>query len=765
MNNREPSGAKPKLKLDKVERCVMRTAEAIYSLFIAERLDDVFLLKSLDFILIALERPFAIKATSSDRKHSFDTCDTTEMCPSARGIDFPGCVELRVYCKQVDLEQNLLKILDEASNLLEMIAYAIKQYATIETPKVGDRINSAINTLSKKRESKDPNHIFVKRPPEAMKLLSTFFDRLDPLMLAVGDACFFPSMAVGDARCLRLFFFHRLAPDEKTRMRLHTLASQRRSAPGKYLIKAEKEIWNFDDVISGGQVSWIHWPWERPGPDAASGHAFLDYLNHLTQPEISHANPDARCKRNHTGLAVPMHVGRDAWLVVLIVFADSEDHRVELAYHIVRAIVPVLFENIASLARDEYLKLIRYDALTSFRSGKFNTGDLNSRFRDLAQVFPYKEWHLSSEKNQYGIVAFGETNYLHEREKPMTDELFDFEFRPIRRDVVRDRLQDTAREVQYELMQYELKSQQDARHGADEGIGHALKNIVDLTNWTEALTLLRSLIRNYDRLVARNQQEEILTRLHVASRSLGLFSLVAGLGHFARLAGAIGRGEYGKFAQWHDAEELRRWNSGNRGDLRYICDAFSDTVHRIVASLCSSLSVGEEQPYLFEVKCVGASPHRSFIVSNQNEDTSRSQLDKLTLHVPPFKKGSDAAYSFVFALTEPLVNALRALEAQRKISELSASERTLRIHISAHLPDEVVFSVINSSSVRVQKTLSGFETTRRMLRRVGIAEIENPRTREIRSGVFEVVSHVHFRPRDLANKIADKSGVEACHAT
>jgi hypothetical protein len=181
--------------------------------------------------------------------------------------------------------------------------------------------------------------------------------------------------------------------------------------------------------------------------------------------------------------------------------------------------------------------------------------------------------------------------------------------------------------------------------------------------------------------------------------------------------------------------------------------------------LCSSLSVGKEQPYLFEVKCAGASPHRSVIVSNQGEEANRSQFEKLTLHVPPFKKGSDAAYSFVFALTEPLVNALRALEAQRKMSELSASERRLRIQISAHLPDEVVFSVINTSSVRVQKTLSGFETTRRMLRRVGIAEIENPRIREIRPGIFEVVSEVHFRPRDLANKIADKSGVEACHAT
>jgi hypothetical protein len=193
MDNKEQSGAKPKLALDKVERCVMRTAEAIYSHFITERLDDVFLLKSLDFILIALERPFAIEATSSDQKHSFDTCDTTEMRPSARGIDFPGGVELRVYCRQVDLEQNCSKILDEASNLLEMIAYAIKQYAAVETPRVGERINSAIIALSKKRESKDPYHIFVKRPPATMKLLDAFFDRLDPLMLAVGDACFFPS--------------------------------------------------------------------------------------------------------------------------------------------------------------------------------------------------------------------------------------------------------------------------------------------------------------------------------------------------------------------------------------------------------------------------------------------------------------------------------------------------------------------------------------------------------------------------------------------
>jgi hypothetical protein len=752
---KQHSSANLKFSFNNLERRALRTAEAIYGHFIAEKLDHVFLLKSLDCILIALGRPLAIEVRSGDENHRVDTRDTTDMIAFDSVVEFPGQAKLRLFFNPDDLKRQCYEILEDASNLLRMIAIAVKQYDMGDISKVGSRINSAVNTL-RKRSAKETPLATAKRSPETMSILDAFFDRLDPLMLAVGDACFFPSSIVGNAKCLRLFFFHRLAPGEQSHMRLHPLNSQRNSIAGKYLDAAQNEIWTFDEVISREQVSWIRWPWERTECGASGGWAFRDYLHNLIQHGNEFfANIDD-LRRPLTALAVPMHVGRIAWLVVLFVFFEEEERQVELAYYIVQNIVPVLFENIASLARDEYLKLIRANALTSFRSGKFDVGDLNERFTQLSQIFPYKQWYLSSDSNPYGIIAFDEANYLHEREEgPSTGKLFDFEFRPIRPGSVRDRLQDTAHEVQHEL-----KRQQEARHGADEDIGHALKNIVDLTNWTQALSSLRSLDRNYNRLVERGDHQKIRTRLQIANRSLGLFSLVAGLGHFARLAGALERGDYGKFALWHDPDGLRRWNSRDTDDILHVCDAFVDTVYCIVSSLCSSLSMGK-RPYLFEVNCLDTNSVNRLSVSTRPAER-HSLFDKYVLHVPPFKKGSDAAYSFVFALTEPLINALRALDELGQMQGLSTSERTLRVNISPHLPEEVVFSVINSSSVRIQKKLSGFETTRRMLRRVGIADISNPRVTRIRSGLYEITAVVHFRPYELANKIADK--LERRHA-
>lgn len=726
-------------------KCVLRTAEAIYGTFIAERFDDVFLIKSLDFILIELESPLGIQVRSGDENCTFGTANAGSIVAAGRTIGFAAGVTFQLLSIEEDREGQSSRRLDQAANDLESILLAIEAYAGTAVSALGGRINAAVNSLSKKlADAEESDSSVGERPLENMDLLNSFITRLDQLMLTAGDICFFPSRVVGDKPCLRLFFFHQLAPGEKTRMRLHPLASQLNAGPGELLRAAQQENWNFDEVASRGLVAWTN-----SVSDQERHGAFANYLAHLTQAE-RRVGAAMSPSSNHTGLAIPMHVGGKAWLVVLFVFAPSEANRVELAHYILRSTVPVLFEHIASLVRDEYLNSIRDRARETFGRGKFDTSDLNGQLQGLAQIFPYnKEWYLSSELNDCPIAAFDDVHYLHERSAQPTDErqLRSLE-RTIGREVVRDKLQDTAREVQ-DL----LRRQQEVQQGADEGIGHALKNIVELTSWPHALSNTRSLIRNYRRLIAKDRHSEILERLQIVSRSLGLFSLVAGLGHFARLTGAIGRRDYGKFVQWHDADELRRWRSGQAEDVRYVCDALVGTVCQIVAPLCWSLSGGGE-PHPFEVHCEHA--EQKFVHSDGAGELGRIQFDKRELHVPPFKKGSDAAYSFVFALTEPLVNALRALEELRKDHGLSASERVLRVRIEPRLPEEVTFAVINTSAQRVQKNLSGFRTTRRMLHRVGIAELSNPTSDELRPGAYQVTAEVHFRPYDLATKIAQR---------
>jgi hypothetical protein len=737
---------------DDLAKSAARAADDIYSSFITEKFDDIFLIYSLEFILIALGSHFVIRITSGDTGCAFDTGETVMMSPSERIVEFPAGVSFRVFRAHRDLAKENHEQLEKASSHLELILSKVRKCAGADSPRIGKRINSAINILREKLTlAAEARNAYLDKSSQNVSSLDSLFNRLDPLMLAASDICFFPNEYVEGGRCLRLFFFHRISPHKKTHMQLHPLANQLQSAAGEYLRAAKMESWNFDEIVNKGLASWIRWPWDQSKD--RGGLAFKIYLDRLTQGQSDKID-DVNSLSNHSGLAVPMHVGGRVWLVVLFVFDAREKNRVELAHFLLSRTVPILFENIASVALEEYLGLIRDGARVSFRCGVFDINDLNARLHALARSFPYKEWYLSPKRNEFGIVAFGETNYLHELSPETTTEMSDFEFRMTFREAIRDRLKETLQNAAHEA-QYELGKEQEVRQEADEGIGHALKNILELTNWSQAHSQISSLIKNFNRLIVKERHDEILHRLLVANRAFGLFSLVAGLANFARLRGAISRSDYAKIVQWHDADELRRWTSGRSEDVLYVCDSFAGTLCRIVASLCSSLSIGRE-PQLFEVRCDSAQP--SVMTSDNHNEPDSSQFDKRVLHVPPFKKGSDAVYSFVFALTEPLVNALHALEEMRKNPNFSPSERTLRIHIVPRLPDEVMFSIVNTSAVRLQKTLSGFETTRRMLRHMGIAELSNPKVKEIRSGAYEVVTEVHFRPYCLAKKIAEGIG-------
>jgi hypothetical protein len=748
MNGNSPF-APDQIVNDSLVKCVSRTANAIYSNFMTEKSDEIFLIKSFDFLLIALEAPFAIRARSGDELRTFETGDTKGMIGSEREVELPAGVILQIFCRPTVCDTTCLNLLDVALDRLELISQAIAWYAESKAGDLGRRINNAINRLGDRGKAPRSKMAVVRAPRQSgnLKAIDRFFERLDPLVSSIGDLGFFPQKNNNDGSRPRLFFFHLQSVDDKSLMRLHLLKSQRSSSGSQYLEKAAEEPWAFADVVSKGLVSWIAWPSDHATYDGSNGEkAFNCYLDSLTLS--SPLEGDVSGAGNHRGLAVPLHVGGIAWLVVLFVFAAWEDNYGELAYYINRGIVPTLFENIAGLARDEYLKLIQEDARSSFSFGKFDAVDLNARFEHIGPLFPYNEWYLSESKNEFEITAFNEIYYLQENARPLADDLLVIDFRTIRREAVQTMLQNAARE-----MELKIQREQESQQGADEGIGHALKNIVDLTNWTKAWPLLRSLIRNYDRLVVQDGTKEIIRRLRVASQSFGVFSLVAGLGHSARLAGAVSRGDYAKFADWHDAEELRRWTSGEIDDLRYIYKAYLTTVYRIVAPVYSSLSL-DGKAETFEVACNDPDCGRTFIRWTGDEQDEAILFDKLSLHVPPFRKGSDAAYSFIFALTEPLVNAIRALNELKKNSDFSDEDRVLRIQISAHLPDEVVFSITNVTRRTVQGTLSGFERTRRMLRRLAIAEIDDLRFRELRPGAYEAISEVRFKPYDLAARIA-----------
>ena len=725
---------------------VMRVANAIYSNFLTERADEVFFIRSLDFLLIALEEHFAIQATSSDERRTFESCSSNGMMRGQNAVRFPMGVELNVLCDCREDEAGCYRRLDEASTLLAKIACTLEEYAEGRAAELGHRMNRAINALVKNGATDERRDVVAFEGSAESKLFfDRFFERLDFEIQFASDLCFFPNHVVGSDRCSRLFFFHRRVPSDAFSMRLHPLASQRNSRGAQYLDLSADGAWRFDDVVSKGLVTWVRWPWddaERGVP--TSMRAFKDYLSELTTPHEHTLSDGAERMGRCKGLAVPLHFGGFPWLVVLVVFSEQEEGYGELAYYLCRAVVPTLFDTIAQVARGEYLRLIAERTKASF-TGRFDVEALNSLMCQMAPLSP-NQWYLSSNKTNLPITAFKETYYLNDRPIPAGMNPIVIDFRRIRSEDVRDAIQSAALEAENEIRQ-----QKESQRGADEGIGHTLKNIVDLTNWPTTLAKMHNLIRNYERLIADRRHDEIRGRLYEASRCIGLFSLVGGLGHFARLAGALDREEYEKFNDWLDTDGLRRWTSGDRKDERHICGAYLDTVYHAVASLCASLDMGRE-PQRFEVICANASVQRKAEGYDGSDQDGR--FDKFLLEIPPFKRGSDAIYSFIFALMEPLVNALRALDQLRNNPTLDPSERLLRICITPKLPEEIEFSIANPSASKVQGTLSGFEKTRHMLRRIGITEIDDLEFRPVRPGLYEALARVHFKPYGLAQRIA-----------
>jgi hypothetical protein len=126
------------------------------------------------------------------------------------------------------------------------------------------------------------------------------------------------------------------------------------------------------------------------------------------------------------------------------------------------------------------------------------------------------------------------------------------------------------------------------------------------------------------------------------------------------------------------------------------------------------------------------------------------------LHFPPFKKGSDGGFAIVFCLTEPIVNAIRALGALPAASPSRKSPDSLKITISqdATDPGAVVVTVTNFSSRPVREKLSGLESTKHMMRDMGIGRFDpTPETRKLANGLYEITTRVRFDPKAIIDAI------------
>src|SRR4051794_401745 len=97
-------------------------------------------------------------------------------------------------------------------------------------------------------------------------------------------------------------------------------------------------------------------------------------------------------------------------------------------------------------------------------------------------------------------------------------------------------------------------------------------------------------------------------------------------------------------------------------------------------------------------------------------------FDIHSLHFPPFRKGKDGNFAVVFCLAEPIINAIRALNALPTAFPGRDDPDSLHIVVSTDLEDAgaVVVTITNLSSRPLPETLSGLESTKNMMRDMGI---------------------------------------------
>lgn len=226
------------------------------------------------------------------------------------------------------------------------------------------------------------------------------------------------------------------------------------------------------------------------------------------------------------------------------------------------------------------------------------------------------------------------------------------------------------------------------RLAAYEGIGHQLKNSVQMTGWRGIHLRLREEASSVD-------EQDLSNLLHLAANSMALFSLSEGLGGILRLVTIIENRYFDKVAPWVDPQALAAWETGDAEYADQIVSQYAETLLAISRMIC--LGLGATMGVDIEYRRGDAWELGRWRYLEEEE--ADAVFDPKELAVPPFRAGTDAFFVVTMAFVEPILNAAKAMAKDPVISKDRSIP--LRVRVSAAIEDDhLLVEVGNATSER-----------------------------------------------------------------
>jgi hypothetical protein len=312
---------------------------------------------------------------------------------------------------------------------------------------------------------------------------------------------------------------------------------------------------------------------------------------------------------------------------------------------------------------------------------------------------------------------------------------------------------------------------------AYQSIGHALKTLVAGTGWKDTRKQIIRTRRQINQMVSdaatraevnaanrrSNKTESTVTpdniiysALDNAARSLTMFVLPESLGHFVRLAAAVRDEKWDKFQDWIDDSSSFCWTEENIG---FVCESY----RRSISSFVKCLSMAWPNKYSFVIKSLDNSSNPKSEQWTTDRDWNSVNSDFLGgLYFPPFVKGSYSQFIFLFALCEPVWNALDELSKLYADTTKLFQDRVLHdpndpdltLTIIPNLEEQkITIQIDNLSRKPVPEVIPGLSEVKKLLE--GFFVDYNPSSAEQIGSLFRVSTQIQFTPFNLVRKLIE----------
>ncbi len=739
------------------EEQVDRLFAAIRGLDFTHTKAAVFFYMTIDLIMITFGRPLAAKISMAGRpRHSFQTAVSFEnmhehpapvfLSRSDRRMDSDLHITLYKPKTYGETPESVRLYLSAAHDLVSRISNKLRDESRPMKPghKLGALFWRGFHDIlpeGPRRLVSDEHIRDGVDASEADRMLGGFFKELQQLFSNQNYNVNFEDKPQPDGflpASPRLLFSHYFVNEDKQLdLRLHLLESQQAALNGRKQARGVAAL--NPDIERGFRNASIHRIF--PGLKAAASSGIATWLEGGAS-----IGGRQRAEAPWRALVLPIHVQFLPWLVVSVIFTPAEnlsmddDIREEWAQHFYTHFFPQVIATARQLAHDHYLQEVEKRAQLVLKHEGPDPGRLEAALAPLTATFPYSDIHLEPARAtdpRKTINWQGHT--IHVASRPNHGHARGRQWIPFR--TLETKKIPKALMTAQKLYESEESGKDQSHGGAYFNFSHTIKNLIESTGRERAIATLAP-VSDYcaeepDWHTRPNIRARVVEALDFADRALSLSLLIKGFGYFGRVLGMRRQDvDLKKFINWLPAEDELPVADAD------ILKVYAESISHFARAIC----FGRQWIYLDVTWDDRGKP---ILVENEK----RKPFSTRNLHFPPFAPRAEAAYPFIFAMAEPLQNAINALKLfpSSQYSTL-ASPLQIAVRRDRRLTGGIIVTISNLCVEEKHRPRSGLADAARMLQPLGLVQFSDL-SFEPEGHYFRATMDVKLNPAGLAERI------------